>query len=557
MQTLVELCTVSNGKEDKRSIELSPGEAEAIARSLGEKICKMVIKRFIERARLQQYEIEEDENVMEAPDVAMLCAIAQHDVALQVLRSVGGLHAIAQIAGEGEITAVFALQKGCKEDPSLLLEADTYASILSLFSSEKEHLHWRQDETLRFKVETAGFELLAHLCLTSSKGRAAVAGAHYFKCALNRALEIISNVITSDDSTDNDKQDTGDENENENENEKENENESDDKDEEQEGEENDEVTDSQDKKEKNGEEVTKSVSTEPISTIIEDPKLLAASYSFLSAMTPVPSARIALLEDGKFIQASSALIIDSSDSNLQFAALRAIAKLAPYSSSGDGSLSADSIGDLLQSALASEPKISENGNFGWNKNLYHVQAAEGVLVVFDSLPESKQECIFREVIARYTKLLKCHSIARATKSNERANGGELAYNLTTLMMVARGKDCVAKCFDSDLVSSLVNTVQWRYDPKTTIAEDSKDYWDATTTQCLQILAQVFYKEESELLKVGIKVRNLKNSVFMVARPGKAPRKAIDFPSALKLISQNGEAAAKIASQRILSYLSNN
>jgi hypothetical protein len=44
---------------------------------------------------------------------------------------------------------------------------------------------------------------------------------------------------------------------------------------------------------------------------------------------------------------------------------------------------------------------------------------------------------------------------------------------------------------------------------------------------------------------------------MVARPGKAPRKAIDFPSALKLISQNGEAAAKIASQRILSYLSNN
>ena len=551
MQTLVELCMVSNGKEDNRSIELSPGEAEAIARSLGEKICKMVIKRFIERARLQQYEIEEDENVMDAPDVAMLCAIAQHDVALQVLRSVGGLHAIAQIAGEGEITAVFALQKGCKEDPSLLLEADTYASILSLFSSEKDHLHWRQDETLRFKVETAAFEVLANLCLTSSEGRAAVAGAHYFKCTLNRALEIISNVITSDDSTDNDQDDAGDENENENEND------CDDQDEDQEGEENNEVTESQDKKEKNGEEVTKTVSTEPISTIIEDPKLLAASYSFLSTMTPVRSARIALLEDGKFIQASSALIIDSSDSNLQFAALRAIAKLAPYSSSGDGSLSPDSIGDLLQSALASEPKIAENGNFGWNKNLYHVQAAEGVLVVFDSLPKSKQECILREAIARYTKLLKSHSIARATKSNERANGGELAYNLITLMMVARGKDCVAKCFDSNLVSSLVNTVQWRYDPKTTIAEDSKDYWDATTTQCLQILAQIFYKEESELLKVGIKVRNLKNSVFMVARPGKAPRKAIDFPAALKLISQNGEAAAKIASQRILSYLTNN
>jgi len=44
---------------------------------------------------------------------------------------------------------------------------------------------------------------------------------------------------------------------------------------------------------------------------------------------------------------------------------------------------------------------------------------------------------------------------------------------------------------------------------------------------------------------------------MVARPGKAPRRAIDFPSALRLISQKGEAAAKIASQRILSYLDNN
>jgi len=535
MQTLVELCAVSNGKEDTRSIELSPGEAEAIARSLGEKICKMVIKRFIERARLQQYEIEEDENIMEAPDVAMLCAIAQHDVALQVLRSVGGLHAIAQIAGEGNITAVLALQKGCKEDPSLLLEGDTYASILSLFSSEKDHLRCRDKEIFRSEVETAAFELLAHLCLTSAKGRAAVAGAHYFKCALDRALDIIYKVITSDDSTNKDEVEVEDPNDSEDEK--------------------DEVTEQKEKKESN-EEVTKTVPTDPDSAIVDDPKLLAASYSFLSAMTPVPSARIALLESGQFIQASSALIIHSSDSNLQFAALRAISKLAPYSC-GDGPLSADSVGNLLQSALAAEPKISENGNFGWNKNLYHVQAVEGVLVVFDSLPQSKQECIFREVTARYTKLLKSHSIARVTKTNERENGGELAYNLTTLMMVARGKDCVTKCFDSNLISSLVNTVQWRYDPKTIIPEESKDYWDATTTQCLQILAQFFYKEETALVKAGIKVRNLKNGVFMVARPGKAPRKAIDFPSALRLISQKGEAAAKIASQRILSYLDNN
>jgi len=188
--------------------------------------------------------------------------------------------------------------------------------------------------------------------------------------------------------------------------------------------------------------------------------------------------------------------------------------------------------------------------------LYHIQAVEGALVLFNSLPQSKQETVFKEVTIRYIKLLKSHSISRSTKAGERARGGELAFNLTTLIMVARGKDCVAKFYDSNLVSALVNTVQWRYDPKTTIDQDSIAYWDATTTQCLQIIAQILYQEESTLINAGIQVRNLKNSVFMVARAGKAPRKAIDFPSALKLVSKNGEAAAKISSQRILAHFDN-
>jgi len=544
MQTLVDLCAVSNTDEERKTIQLSSGEAEAIAVSLGEKICKMVISRFLERAKLQQYEIEEDENIMEAPDVAMLCAIAQHDVALQALRSVGGLHAIAMIAGEGELDAVLALQKGCKEDPSLLLEADTYASILSLFSPDRDNLHCRHDDSLRFKIETAAFELLSQLCMTSSKGRVAVAGSNNFPSSLDRALEIISKVI-ADDIEEGDGQDKNSDGS------QEKQEEGDGDSEEQDAEEYDET-----KKETIVEESEKAKSPEFVPLMVEDPKLLGASYSFLSAMTSVRSARISLLENGKFIKASSALIVDDSNSNLQFAALRAIAKLAPYATS-DGSLSAESVGSLLQSALAAEPKVSDKGNFGWNRNLYHVQAVEGALVVFDSLAESNQQSVFTEVSARYVKLLKSHSIARSGKGSERENGGELAFNLTTLMMVARGNDCVAPYYDSNLVSALVNTVQWRYDPKTSIDQTAVTYWDATTTQCLQILAQILYKEESALAKAGIKVRNLKNSVFMVARPGKAPRKAIDFPSALKLISQNGEAAAKISAERILSYLNNN
>ena len=115
MQCLVELCSVNSSSDDEeeksKKIVLSQVEAESIARSLGKKICHMVISRFLERARLQQYEIEEDENVLDAPDVSMLCAVAQHDSALQILRSIGGLHALAQVAGEGEISAIVALQK--------------------------------------------------------------------------------------------------------------------------------------------------------------------------------------------------------------------------------------------------------------------------------------------------------------------------------------------------------------------------------------------------------------------------------------------------------------
>jgi len=535
MQTLVELCAVES-KDGKKRIELSSFEAVSIAKSLGKKICHMVISRFLERAKLQQYEIEDDEEIMEAPDVSMLCAIAQYESALQVLRSIGGLHAIAQVAGEGEITAVLALQKGCKEDPSLLLEADTYASIVSLFSSEKEHSHWRQDEKSRATVETAAFELLAQLCMASSKGRVSVAGADDFQNALNRGLEIVSNVVPESS-----KEEDGDTLA-----------EKDVKDDEAPMEPEDEGTE---KKEETNEQWQddKPKPGESLITKVEDPKLLAAAYSFLSAMTPVPSARVSLLENGQFISATSALVVDNKDSNLQFAALRAIAKLAPFSSS-DGLLTFDSIGDLLQKTIAAEPDLPEGGTLVWNRNLYHVQATEGVLIVFDSLSAPKQKMIFKEVTGRYVKLLKSHSIAKATKMNERANGGELAYNLTTLMMLARGKDCAAEYFDSQLISSLVNTVQWRYDPKTTVLEEDVVFWDATTTQCLQIIAQALYREEATLAKAGIKLRNLKESVFMVARPGKAPRKAIDFPSALKLVMKNGDAAAKVAAQRILGHL---
>jgi hypothetical protein len=78
---------------------------------VGKKICQMVIARFLERAKLQGYEIDDDENVMDAPDVGLLCALAQHEGAFHILKSLGGFHALAQVASEGELSAMAALRK--------------------------------------------------------------------------------------------------------------------------------------------------------------------------------------------------------------------------------------------------------------------------------------------------------------------------------------------------------------------------------------------------------------------------------------------------------------
>jgi len=114
MQCLVDLCTVQGDGMRRKSLQLKPDEATVIAEKLGKKICHMVISRFLERAKMQQYEIDEDENVMDAPDVAMLCAIAQHEAALRSLRAIGGFHALAQVAAEGELSALEALSKVSK-----------------------------------------------------------------------------------------------------------------------------------------------------------------------------------------------------------------------------------------------------------------------------------------------------------------------------------------------------------------------------------------------------------------------------------------------------------
>jgi hypothetical protein len=111
MQCLVDLCKTKESNRVYGGLQVKASEAVVIAEKLGKKICRMVISRFLERAKMQQYEIHDHEDVMTAPDVAMLCAIVQHEEALHVVRSSGGLHALAQVAGEGAISAIVAIRK--------------------------------------------------------------------------------------------------------------------------------------------------------------------------------------------------------------------------------------------------------------------------------------------------------------------------------------------------------------------------------------------------------------------------------------------------------------
>lgn len=405
---------------------------------------------------------------------------------------------------------------------------------MSLLSEENEEHKWMSKKESRDIVETAAFGLLTQLCDGSLKGRKAVAAAHNFDRCLNRALAILS-----DTTAESKEEDTFDQKE------------EDEKKDESSTTENDKDTEvdapEEAAPETNGEE--------KVSTTIEvaNEEHLASAFAFLSTILQLSNIRNDLLQNDKFIRASAALATDGKHPYLQFESVKVISRLAPCASM-DGTLPPDRVGTILQLALGAEPDL-KNSPGQWNINSLHVLATEGIEYVFDSLSESQQKSAISAIASRYQKILRTHSIARSsTRGTALESGGELAYNLTTVLMMANGRTNLEPCFDSTVLTSLVNTVQWRYDPKTVIAEDELCFWDASVTHSLQILSQILRHEESRMEKSGLKKHSLINTVLMVARPGKAPRKAIDFPSALSLVTKNGEAAAKLAAKRIMKSL---
>ena len=505
MRCLVELCTVKDKNGESSKIVLSSSEAESIAKNLGKKICHMVLSRFLERAKLQEYEMEEEEEIMKAPDVAMLCAVAQHDAALQILRRIGGLHALSQIASEGELSAVLVLKKACEDDFSLLLEADTFLSIMTLFSKEDHQAEWRSEPELRGQIEGAAFELLGRLCDASPKGRKGVGSADACDSCIARAVEVVESFTKTEEKDEGGKEDN----------------------------EEDDASDAGDLAPEKGHKPLEFEN-------LDNTKLCAASLSFLASLVPVSNVRKDLADSEKFVKAASALVTTTFHLKLQYEAVKLMRSLTPFAANGQN-LSPDRLADVLLEALkfeAEDPK--RNQQEPTNANLLHGTAVAGIQIVFNSLSGEKQLELGQAISSRFSKAAKNVTVAKG----DRLHGGQLCYSLTSILLMARGKDSTESVFTTQLLTSMVNLIQWRYDPKTRLDDPDASLWNASVTHCLQLLSLTLMTTEERLNNAGIKPADLAKTVLMVARPGKAPRKAIDLSSALsKAIVDSGDPIA--------------
>ena len=285
---------------------------------------------------------------------------------------------------------------------------------------------------------------------------------------------------------------------------------------------------------------------------IEEFELGVSACLFLSSLATSKVAQTVICGDPDHVPALAHLATLSSDEELQFAALKVVVAFAPCISC-KGPLSADEIGGVLKAVLGSEKKIKTTANMNANR-AYHA-AVSGLFIVFDHLSEEEQEGGAIAVASLFSKSVKKCIVTRATtRDEERAYSAELLYALTTVLLLARGKSFVDTIFTKDLIVMLVNLVQWRQDPKTSIGNTNQRYWDASISNSLLLLSFILWRPDESLVRAGIDLRALAGTSLMLARPGKAPRKAIDVKSALTSIINGSDAGAAVAAQRVLDRL---
>jgi hypothetical protein len=122
------------------------------------------------------------------------------------------------------------------------------------------------------------------------------------------------------------------------------------------------------------------------------------------------------------------------------------------------------------------------------------------------------------------------------------------------LLQIKGKEFTDDIFTQELMTSLIHLVQWRRDPKTSLGTPNERAWDASVANCLLLLSMALWRPDEILKKTGIDLKALSQTALMLARSGKAPRKAIDFRSALSRIIESGDAPSNVAAQRVIDRL---
>jgi len=559
MACLVELCTVET-KKGKKTMQLAQQESDAIARSLGRKICQMVISRFIERAKLRQYDVEEEDDVMDAPDVKMLCAIAQHSSALKVIASIGGLHALSLIAAEGELSAILALKKACEEDPSILIDVDGHVAVMKLIS-EDEPVSWPSEEARR-TIETAVFELLSDLC-SKSKGKRAVVAAEQYSDCIAHAAHVVSSLV--------DKIPAGppppfsmipsmEKQTNEDDEEEEEEDGAVDEDE-------DVPPDAEDSEE---EQIAEPEAASSLWTYKAKPQgsslvLESAALSFLGKLVGIEKCRLQLFSETDFMPSLKALSKDSTSFKLQMQTTTFLANIAPFAKRAeeDGTLTTADIADALTAVIKLPPQKGSAAGAGAgagagsdseNLNSLKTVAAKGLGIVLNDTKKELQVRAMEAVTGAWSALVKRHTIARTAVSiREKAHSALLAYNLSCLMVRSTGNAALLPCLTgAEVIKSMIHLIEWRYDTKTTIKGDDEVYWNAAVSNSIQELSYIVCSIEEAHAAQGVSIKAMMGTVLMLARPGKAPRKTADFPTTLqRIVDTKMDAGSVLAAGRIL------
>jgi hypothetical protein len=247
------------------------------------------------------------------------------------------------------------------------------------------------------------------------------------------------------------------------------------------------------------------------------------------------------------------MIVESSDcATLRFSALKVLTSLAPYSRS-EGALSGGFIAGVILKALTVEKRIPSTSEL--NANLLYSVAVNGLNMLFECITLEQQEAVALVVATQFKKSVKACSVVRSTvKESERAHAPLLLLELLVSLLMARGRAFAHQVFNQELLTAMANLLQWRIDPKTSVAATDARMWDAVVTNCLLILSVVILRPDYALQSAGINLRSLSEATLMLTRPGKAPRKAIDLKAALERIAESADASASQSAIRVLNRL---